>query len=132
MIWMAKDKNAKIVVYCSLGIRSEDVAEQIMKAGYTNVYNLYGGIFEWKNKDQKVVNEKGKATENVHAFNKEWGKWLKKGKKIYGEKQGKRGIRENLVAGRRKGKKDLIAPMLFTGSLNAEGFEGSSYNTERT
>ena len=50
--------------------------------------------------------------------------WSKKGKKIYGEKQGKRGIRENLVAGRRKGKKDLIAPMLFTGSLNAEGFEG--------
>lgn len=50
--------------------------------------------------------------------------WSKKGKKIYGDKQGKRGKRENLVAGRRKGKKDLIAPMLFTGSLNAEGFEG--------
>ena len=50
--------------------------------------------------------------------------WSKKGKKIYGEKQGKRGKRENLVAARRKGKKDLIAPMLFTGSLNAEGFEG--------
>lgn len=50
--------------------------------------------------------------------------WSKKGKKIYGDKQGKRGKRENLVAGRRRGKKDLIAPMLFTGSLNAEGFEG--------
>ena len=37
---------------------------------------------------------------------------------------GKRGKRENLVAGRRKGKNDLIAPMLFMGSLNAEGFEG--------
>ncbi len=50
--------------------------------------------------------------------------WSKKGKKVYGERQGKRGKRENLVAGRRKGKKDFIAPMLFTGSLNAEGFEG--------
>jgi transposase len=50
--------------------------------------------------------------------------WSKKGKKIWGEKSGKRGKRENLVAGRRKGKKDLIAPMVFTGSLNAEGFEG--------
>ena len=50
--------------------------------------------------------------------------WSKKGKKIYGDRQGKRGKRENLVAGRRKGKKDLIAPMIFTGSLNAEGFEG--------
>jgi putative transposase len=49
--------------------------------------------------------------------------WSKKGKKVYGEKQGKRGKRENLVAGRRKKKKDLIAPMRFTGSLDAKGFE---------
>jgi putative transposase len=50
--------------------------------------------------------------------------WSKKGKKVYGDRQGKRGKRENLVAGRRKGNKDLIAPMVFTGSLNAESFEG--------
>ncbi|MFM2026321.1 MAG: hypothetical protein RLZZ339_1036 [Cyanobacteriota bacterium] len=47
-----------------------------------------------------------------------------KGKKVLGDRQGKRGKRENLVAGRRKGKKDFIAPMIFTRSLNAEGFEG--------
>ncbi|MEG4294805.1 IS630 transposase-related protein [Microcoleus sp. D2B6] len=50
--------------------------------------------------------------------------WAKRGKKVYGERPGKRVKRENLVAARRKGKKDLIAPMLFMGSLNAEGFEG--------
>lgn len=50
--------------------------------------------------------------------------WSERGKKLYGEKSGKRKARENLVAARRKGKKDLIAPMLFQGSLNAEGFEG--------
>jgi len=50
--------------------------------------------------------------------------WSKRSQKIWGEKSGKRGKRENLVAGRQKGKKDLIAPMVFTGSLNAEGFEG--------
>jgi hypothetical protein len=48
----------------------------------------------------------------------------KRGKNIWGEKSGKRGKRENLVAGRRQGKKDLIPPRVFTGSLNAEGFEG--------
>ena len=37
---LPSDKNSKIVVYCSLGIRSEDVAEGLKKAGYTNVYNL--------------------------------------------------------------------------------------------
>ena len=41
------DKSSKIVVYCSLGVRSEDIAEQLKKAGYIYVYNVYGGIFEW-------------------------------------------------------------------------------------
>jgi putative transposase len=49
--------------------------------------------------------------------------WAKRGKKIYGERQGRRYKRENLVAGRRKYSKDLIAPMLFNGSLDAVTFE---------
>ena len=49
--------------------------------------------------------------------------WSKKGKKVYGKQEGKRGKRENLVAGRRKKEKDLIAPIIFKGSLNAVGFE---------
>lgn len=80
---LPEDKNAKIVVYCSLGIRSEVVADKLIKAGYTNVYNLYGGIFEWKNANFQVVDTLGKSTEKVHTFNKDWSKWLKKGQKIY-------------------------------------------------
>lgn len=77
------NKDANIVVYCSLGVRSEDIAEKLIEAGYTNVLNLYGGIFEWKNNNNKVYTSKNKETENVHAFDKNWGKWLKKGKKVY-------------------------------------------------
>lgn len=77
------NKEANIVVYCSLGVRSEDIAEKLKKAGYTNVLNLYGGIFEWKNHDYKVYNNKEKETEKVHAFDKNWGVWLKKGKKVF-------------------------------------------------
>lgn len=77
------DKNATIVVYCSVGIRSEDIAEKLQKAGYKNVFNLFGGIFEWKNKENIVVDSKNQPTENVHTFNKEWSKWLKKGIKVY-------------------------------------------------
>tara|TARA_R110002126_G_C10490437_1_gene503720 strand:+ start:27853 stop:28344 length:492 start_codon:yes stop_codon:yes gene_type:complete len=80
---LPEDKNAKIVVYCSLGIRSETVAHKLIEAGYTNVYNLYGGIFEWKNANFKVIDTLGNATEKVHTFNKDWSKWLKKGKKVY-------------------------------------------------
>ena len=77
------DKNATIVVYCSVGIRSEDIAEKLQKAGYKNVLNLYGGIFEWKNKQNIVVDSLNNPTEKIHTFSKEWSTWLKKGIKVY-------------------------------------------------
>lgn len=80
---LPKDKSAKIVVYCSLGIRSEIVAHQLIEKGYTNVFNLYGGIFEWKNNNYQVIDTLGNETEKIHTFNKEWSKWLFKGEKVY-------------------------------------------------
>ncbi len=50
--------------------------------------------------------------------------WSKRGKKVFGDRQGKREKKENLIAGRRKGKKDFLAPMLVRESLNAFGVEG--------
>ena len=76
------NKNKQIVVYCSLGVRSEKIGIKLKDAGYTNVKNLYGGIFEWKNQNNTVYSAKGKETENVHAYSKTWSKWLLKGKKI--------------------------------------------------
>lgn len=77
------DKNAEIVVYCSVGIRSESIGDSLKKAGYTNVKNLYGGIFEWKSNDFPVYNSIEKETDSIHTFNKVWSKWLKKGIKVY-------------------------------------------------
>ena len=77
------DHSIPIVVYCSLGIRSEDIGEKLKKAGYTNVKNLYGGIFEWKNNDYPVINSEGNETDEVHAFSRLWSRWLKKGTKVY-------------------------------------------------
>lgn len=78
-----QNKNTPIVVYCSLGIRSEDIGEKLKKQGFTDVKNLYGGIFEWKNNDFPVINSEGKETENVHVYSRFWGNWLKNGKKVY-------------------------------------------------
>lgn len=75
-------KTDTIIVYCSVGYRSEKITEKLNEAGFENVYNLFGGIFEWKNQGQPVVNDHG-ATEEIHAYNKRWGKWLKKGDKVY-------------------------------------------------
>lgn len=77
-------KDTPIVVYCSLGIRSEEIGEKLKKAGFTNVKNLYGGIFEWKNKGYPVLDQKKQETDSVHVFSRAWGKWLKAGTPVYG------------------------------------------------
>ncbi len=80
------DKKKKIVVYCSVGYRSEKISEKLMHAGFTDVSNLYGGIFEWMNQGNLVVDSDGKTTEDIHAYNKTWGVWLTKGNKVYEKK----------------------------------------------
>ncbi|MBK8922841.1 MAG: rhodanese-like domain-containing protein [Saprospirales bacterium] len=76
------DKSRRIVVYCSVGYRSEKIAEKLIVAGFTNVSNLYGGIFEWVNQGLPVYNEHG-PTQQVHAYDRTWGVWLERGEKIY-------------------------------------------------
>ena len=75
--------NTPIIVYCSIGVRSEDIGEKLQKLGYTNIQNLYGGIFKWKNMGYPVFDSIGNETKKVHAFNKLWGNLLTKGEKVY-------------------------------------------------
>ncbi|WP_151087039.1 rhodanese-like domain-containing protein [Hymenobacter baengnokdamensis] len=76
-------KNAPLVVYCSVGARSEKIGDQLRRAGFTNVRNLYGGIFEWVNEGQPVVTAANQPTNRVHAYSPTWGIWLRRGQKVY-------------------------------------------------
>ena len=71
----------KIVVYCSIGWRSGHIAQQLLEAGFKNIYNLYGGIFEWCNVQLPVYNNSGQINQ-VHAYSPIWKIWLRKGIKI--------------------------------------------------
>ena len=42
------DKTVKIVLYCSSGRMSEIAAEELVSMGYTHVWNLKGGMVDWK------------------------------------------------------------------------------------
>jgi rhodanese-related sulfurtransferase len=75
-------KTDTIVVYCSVGYRSERIGEKLQKMGFSKVFNLYGGIFEWKNTGNEVVNAQGLTTEKVHTYNKKWSQWLTHGEKV--------------------------------------------------
>jgi hypothetical protein len=70
-------------VYCSVGYRSERIGEKLQDAGYTHVFNLYGGIFNWKNQDGVVLDASNDTTERVHTYNKSWSRFLKKGEPVY-------------------------------------------------
>lgn len=76
------DKTTPIVVYCSIGYRSGKITEKLLENGFVNVQNLYGGIFEWKNENKILVDEKG-ITNDIHPYSKTWGIWVKKGNKVY-------------------------------------------------
>ncbi|MEM6643523.1 MAG: rhodanese-like domain-containing protein [Bacteroidota bacterium] len=76
-------KSAEVIVYCSVGYRSERIGEKLQKAGFENVQNLYGGIFDWKNQGLAVVNKQEIPTDSVHTYNKKWGQWLYEGIKVF-------------------------------------------------
>ena len=76
-------KSSKIVVYCSVGYRSERIGEKMKAMGFEEVYNLYGGIFQWKDQGYAVVDRQGHSTDSVHTYNKSWSKWLESGIKVY-------------------------------------------------
>ena len=66
------DKDAPIVVYCSVGYRSAGVAAELEKLGYGNVKNLRHSIFAWADQGRPLVSEHG-DTDYVHPFNRVWG-----------------------------------------------------------
>ena len=68
-------KDAPIVVYCSVGYRSAKVAQQLEQAGFSQVFNLEGGLFEWANEGRSMLKE-GQPTAQVHPYNATWGKLL--------------------------------------------------------
>lgn len=76
-------KQDTLLFYCSVGYRSEQIAAEFKSLGYKNVFNLYGGIFEWVNSGYPIYRNNTVHTDSVHTYNEEWSKWLLKGIKVY-------------------------------------------------
>jgi rhodanese-related sulfurtransferase len=76
------DKEEVIIACCSIGYRSEKLVKELIQLNFLNVYNLYGGVFEWINQGNSVQNNLG-TTERIHEYNKNFACWLKKGTIIY-------------------------------------------------
>jgi rhodanese-related sulfurtransferase len=51
-------KDAPILVYCASGVRSAEAAKWLRSNGYSNVFELKGGIVQWKAEDKPIVEPK--------------------------------------------------------------------------
>jgi rhodanese-related sulfurtransferase len=50
------DKNSTYAVYCRSGNRSGQAVKVMQDAGFTNVFNMNGGVIEWANAGLPLVN----------------------------------------------------------------------------
>lgn len=67
---------ATIVVYCSVGNRSQQIVKKLLNEGYQCVYSLNGGIFEWVNQGNPVYKSNNVQTSEVHSYNNKLPHWL--------------------------------------------------------
>ena len=51
------DKNAKLVLYCRSGRMSAIAAAELVSLGYTNIWNLTGGMVEWEQAGYPIKNK---------------------------------------------------------------------------
>ncbi len=73
-------KGKKVVVYCSVGVRSSKLAAYVQnglkKAGATSVSNLQYGVFGWANEGRPLV-DNVTETKSVHPYDRHWGQLVK-------------------------------------------------------
>ncbi len=56
LIQMSKlDKNKDLYIYCRSGNRSGKAAQKMEDLGFTNVFDLQGGINNWKNNNLEII-----------------------------------------------------------------------------
>lgn len=79
-VLQAKDR--PILVYCSLGYRSAELALELQEQGFSQVTNLAGSLFEWVDKDYPIY-QGDNQVKKVHPYNLWWGRYLRSDYRSY-------------------------------------------------
>lgn len=68
----ALPKDARVVVYCSVGYRSAQIVLKLKSLGYVNTFNCEGSLFQWANEGRPVFQGQ-KSVRLVHPYDSQWG-----------------------------------------------------------
>ncbi len=50
------DRNAPIILYCRSGRMSEEASQALLELGYTNLYDVPGGMNAWQDSGRELLN----------------------------------------------------------------------------
>jgi len=77
----SKLRGRHVVLYCSVGERSSQLAKQVQRGGnatgVNGIYNLAGGIFNWHNQRRPLTSANGE-TDLVHPYNWWWSRLVER------------------------------------------------------
>ena len=66
-----RDFSTPIVVYCSVGYRSCQIAQKLQARGHQRIFNLSGSIFQWVNENRLVYRD-DLPVNVIHSYQKLW------------------------------------------------------------
>jgi rhodanese-related sulfurtransferase len=71
------EKKHRIIVYCSIGDRSSQLAGHLISAGFTNTFTMDGALFQWANEGRPIYQETN-IVHVVHPYGDQWKSFLNK------------------------------------------------------
>lgn len=76
-------KDRPLLIYCTVGVRSNRVAKELSDLGFSDVYDMKDGILGWANDQLPVVDNENQPTEKIHTYSKSFAHLLKHGEAVY-------------------------------------------------
>jgi len=64
-------RDAIVVVYCTIGVRSGSYTRELRERGI-DAYNLKGGVLAWAHADGAFADDRGNPTRRVHVYGSKW------------------------------------------------------------
>lgn len=76
-------KDRPLLIYCTIGVRSNREAQKASERGFQKIYEMKDGIIGWANASFQLIDPEGKPTDSVHTYNKSFSPLLNKGTAVY-------------------------------------------------